>query len=388
MPCKVRPDDSPLGRNNIPAVTGFGRVMRAVRIDAIQIARMFAALLVVLDHALINLMSAGMLEVNHPFAFRSGGFGVLVFFLISGFVMSHSMYDNFAKDGVWKNFLVRRLVRITPLYWLVLLLIAAKMYATSTLDSPGPLVMSMAYVPYMATNGEVQPLNGVGWTLNYEMEFYLIFALCLCFSRRIGAVLLSSVLIGLVMFRDALVSPLASSEFWSTAVAFWCEPIILYFLGGVWLGMLRAWLDRRQGAPEMGMGVLLGGLVVMLAAYEILLYQDLMPRWLEALLAFAIVAALGLTTSEAKSAPTRFLKLLGDASYSTYLTHMMFLSVLWKIIGTTTFPPVVSIVIAMVGANIAGLAIYKLIEKPMLVKMQSWISRPARIAVAAEKPAA
>jgi exopolysaccharide production protein ExoZ len=354
--------------------------MRAVKIDTIQIARMFAALLVVFDHALINLMSAGVIEENHPFAFRSGGFGVLVFFLISGFVMSHSMYDSFSNDGIWKKFLVRRLVRITPLYWLVTLVIAAKALISGTLDSPDEVAMSLTYVPYLSDSGEVQPLNGVGWTLNYEMEFYLIFALCLCFSRRLGAVLLSSILIGLVMFRDALVEPVAGSEFWSTALTFWSEPIVLYFLGGVYLGLIRAWVDRRGGAREMSMGVLLSGLVALIVGYEILLYHEVMPRWLEAILAVALVAVLGLTTSEARSPATRFLKLLGDASYSTYLTHLFFLGVLWKVIGATTLPPVVSMVIALVGANIAGLVVYKMIEKPMLTKMQSWLSRPARVA--------
>ena len=354
--------------------------MRAVSIDAIQIARMFAALLVVFDHALINLMSAGVIDENHTFAFRSGGFGVLVFFLISGFVMSHSMYDKFGSEGASKTFLLRRLVRITPLYWLVTLFLAVLAIAANRIDSPAPVLLSMAYIPYLNEVGEVQPLHGVGWTLNYEMEFYLIFALCLCFSRRTGAVLMSSILIGLVMFRDALVAPFASSEFWSTGVAFWSEPILLYFLGGFWLGLLRAWLDRHQGCPHMRMDVLMGVLISTLVGYELLLWNDQMPRWLEAVFAVALVAALGLTSSIAASAPTRALKLLGDASYSTYLTHGIFLGVLYKLGGTTLLPPLLYLLLAFVGSSLAGLVTYKVIEKPMLVRMQAWLARPPRLA--------
>ena len=353
--------------------------MRAVSIDAIQIARMFAALLVVFDHALINLMSAGVIDQNHAFAFRSGGFGVLVFFLISGFVMAHSMYDKFAVEGSSRTFLLRRLVRITPLYWLVTLLIAALAIAGDRLDSPVPVLLSMAYIPFLNEAGEAQPLHGVGWTLNYEMEFYLIFALCLCFSRRTGAVLMSSILIGLVMFSDALVAPFASSEFWSTSVAFWSEPILLYFLGGFWLGMLRARLDRRQGCKHVAMSVLMGVLIVTLVGYELLLWNDQMPRWLEAVFAVALVAALGLTSSIAVSAPARILKVLGDASYSTYLTHGFFLGVLYKLGGPTLLPPLLYLVIAFVGSSVAGLVTYKIIEKPMLVRMQSWLARPPRL---------
>lgn len=358
--------------------------MRAVSIDAIQIARMFAALLVVFDHALLKLMSAGVIEVNHPFAFRSGGFGVLVFFLISGFVMAHSMYDKYGTDGVARTFLSRRLVRITPLYWLVTLFMVALALASGSLESPAPALLSLAYIPYLNEAGEVQPLHGVGWTLNYEMEFYLIFALCLCFSRKVGAVLLSSILVGLVMFRDALLVPFAGSEFWSTAVSFWSEPIVLYFLGGFWLGMLRGHLDRRQGSPHVRMDVLMGVLLVTLVSYELLLWHERMPRWLEACFALALVAALGLTSSVAQSRPARFLKLLGDASYSTYLTHGFFLAVLYKL-DATVLPPLAYLAVAFVGASLTGLVTYRVIEKPMLVRMQGWLAaRPPRLQPRAE----
>jgi exopolysaccharide production protein ExoZ len=351
--------------------------MRSVSIDAIQIARMFAALLVVFDHALLRLMGAGLVEENHTFAFRSGGFGVLVFFLISGFVMAHSMYDKYAADGVARNFLLRRLVRITPLYWLVTLLLVVLALAANRLDSPAPALLSMFYIPYLNEAGEVQPMHGVGWTLNYEMEFYLFFALCLCFSRRVGAVLLSSILIGLVLFRDALLVPFAGSPFWTVCVTFWSDPIVLFFLGGFWLGMLRAWMDRRQQCPRARMDVLMGVLLATLVAYEVLLWQDRMPRWLEAVFALSLVAALGLTSSVAESAAARFLKLLGDASYSTYLTHGFFLAVMYKL-NAGVLPPLLYLAAAFVGSNLVGLATYKLIEKPMLVRMQSWLSRPAR----------
>lgn len=360
--------------------------MRSVSIDAIQIARMFAALLVVFDHALLRLMGNGAIEENHPFAFRSGGFGVLVFFLISGFVMAHSMYDKYGQDGVARTFLVRRLVRITPLYWLVTLLMVVLALAANRLDSANPALLSLAYIPYLNEAGEVQPLHGVGWTLNYEMEFYLFFALCLCFSRKAGAVLLSAILIGVVLCRDALLVPFAGSEFWTTAVRFWSEPIVLFFLGGFWLGMLRGWLDRHRHCPHMRMDVLMGVLLTTLIGYEVLLWYDQMPRWLEAVFALGLVAALGLTSSVAVSPAARFLKLLGDASYSTYLTHGFFLAVMYKL-NAGVLPPLPYLAVAFIGSNLVGLVTYKLIEKPMLVRMQSWLSRPAQLPVRPETTA-
>lgn len=353
--------------------------MRAVSIDAIQIARMFAALLVVFDHALLRLMSVDSIPDNEAFAFRSGGFGVLVFFLISGFVMAHSMYEKYGQEGVARTFLLRRLVRITPLYWAVTLFVAALAMAGGGFESPIPLLLSMGYFPYENASGEVQPLHDVGWTLNYEMEFYLLFALCLCFSRKTGAILLSAILVGLVLFRDALVAPFAGSEFWATALRFWSEPIVLYFLGGFWLGVLRARLDRSRGSPTVAMRTLMGFLIGTILLYEILLWHDQMPRWLEAVFALALVAGLGLTSSVAESKPARWLKLLGDASYSTYLTHTIFLGVMYKL-GALSLAPAVYLAVAFVGANLVGLVTYKVFEKPVLSRMQAWLApRPPRL---------
>jgi peptidoglycan/LPS O-acetylase OafA/YrhL len=353
--------------------------MRAVSIDAIQIARMFAALLVVFDHALLRLMGVGSVADNEAFAFRSGGFGVLVFFLISGFVMAHSMYDKYGQEGVARTFLLRRLVRITPLYWAVTLFVAALALAGGSFESTNALWLSMAYVPYENASGDVQPLHEVGWTLNYEMEFYLLFALCLCFSRKTGAILLSVILMGMVLFRDALVAPLAGSEFWATAVWFWCEPIVLYFLGGFWLGVLRAHLDRGGRCPRVAMRTLMGYLIGTILLYEVLLWHEQMPRWLEAVFALALVAGLGLTSSVAESKPAKWLKLLGDASYSTYLTHTIFLGVMYKL-GALALPPWAYLAVAFVGANLVGLVTYKVFEKPVLTRMQAWLApRPPRL---------
>lgn len=360
--------------------------MRAVRIDAIQIARVFAALLVVFDHALINLMSAGTIPSDYPFAFRSGGFGVLLFFVISGFVMAHSMYDTFAQPGNWKTFLARRIVRITPLYWLVTLAIAAKAIALSSLGSISQVVLSLAYIPYRAEHGEIQPLNGIGWTLNYEMQFYLIFALCLCFSRRAGMILLSAILFALVLFRDAAVSSV-DGELLQTALTFWMDPIILYFLGGTWLGLLRARLDRSNSPPKASLSALVAGMLAAILTYEVLLLHGFMPRWLECVFVLSIVAALGLTNSTSDAPAMNLLKRLGDASYSTYLTHLFVLSAMWKVAGPHRIPmsPVMYMLLAFVCTNIVGLLTYKLVEKRALALLQAWIARPSK---ASPSPAA
>lgn len=355
--------------------------MRVVRLDAIQIMRLFAASLVVFDHTLVNLMFGGQMTENLSFAYRSGGFGVYVFFVISGFVMAHSMYDKFGADGVTASFMKRRLIRIVPLYWLITLAIAAKALIFTGETNPLHVFLSLSFIPYMADNGEVHPLNGVGWTLNYEMLFYLIFAFCLIASRRMGILLVNAILLLLVIASDFLVG-LTNSEFARVAVKFWTDPILLYFLGGLWIGLGRLYLERNMRIPELTMPVAVSLLLAVILVYEVLLYFALMPVWLEALFVLLLVAGLAMFNCEAKGTVSRFMKLLGDGSYSIYLVHLPVVIVVYRICVQflSLENPIAVVVLALVASSFAGLVSYKLIEKPMLNFFQRG-ARPGQPAV-------
>src|SRR4051812_41404716 len=94
------------------------------------------------------------------------------------------------------EFVVRRLIRIVPLYWLFTLLLVA-LYALapgglhSTVISPETLTKSLLFVPHYSLGhpGEIWPILVPGWTLNYEMFFYLVFALLIVFSPLVRVTL-------------------------------------------------------------------------------------------------------------------------------------------------------------------------------------------------------
>jgi len=102
--------------------------------------------------------------------------GVDVFFVISGFIM---MFVS-TRESEPIEFIRSRAIRIIPLYWLATL-------ATALISTPGwrHSLLSALFVPHIDPNGGMYPVVLQGWTLVYEVFFYLIFAVCLCFSRRI-----------------------------------------------------------------------------------------------------------------------------------------------------------------------------------------------------------
>ncbi len=83
----------------------------------LQVLRGVAAFAVVVNHAVNEAGNRGFTKAEVDVDF--GGFGVDVFFVISGFIMIYSNVGSFGKWSSVANFLMRRVIRIVPLYWIV-----------------------------------------------------------------------------------------------------------------------------------------------------------------------------------------------------------------------------------------------------------------------------
>ena len=273
--------------------------------------RAIAAWLVVTDHALLELSrNAPDSPVTH-LAWSLGAAGVDIFFVISGFIMVHISWQSFGKRAASADFLRRRIIRIVPLYWLatVAAFISHKIWATHGAHAGWmDLAYSLAFIPYLSGEDGWYPILPGGWTLNYEMMFYMVFALGLTLPRKLA---LPSVAAALGAF--IIVGP----HFGKGAVAYLASPIVLWFLLG--MGLAAIWHWRKFAEPS----------------------------WI------------------AKSA--KLLELFGDASYSTYLVHGLILTVVLHIWVTAAGSRSVWIVPAsLVVATIAGLTTYLLVERPLL----------------------
>ena len=117
--------------------------------------------------------------------------GVDIFFVISGFIMVYASSRWFGSAQSPRVFLAHRIARIVPLYWATTMLyLAVVLFAPALLNSeylaPGFVISSFLFIPAARPDGLVQPLYSLGWTLNYEMFFYALFAIAIAFPRRRG----------------------------------------------------------------------------------------------------------------------------------------------------------------------------------------------------------
>jgi peptidoglycan/LPS O-acetylase OafA/YrhL len=175
----------------------------------IQALRAVAAWAVVGHHlvdALRNYIAIGRFPYNPAI----GSYGVEVFFVISGFVMMASTSKRAITPG---RFLAERWVRVAPLYWALTLGVAGAMWAGLRLFAahgfdPARLVTSLAFMPSWVDGRIGNPVLFPGWTLNYEMMFYALFAVALLFPWWCSAAFVVSALGFAVVAQWMLSDPL------------------------------------------------------------------------------------------------------------------------------------------------------------------------------------
>ncbi|MDE2599780.1 MAG: acyltransferase [Rhodocyclaceae bacterium] len=356
----------------------------APQLVSLQALRFLAAGMVVYVHALSTYADkvAPVGATLTPAAL--GEFGVKLFFCISGYIIYLSSGQLRAGAASALDFMQRRLTRIVPLYWTATLLYAAKLAAQGDPPAVLDIVRSLLFLPYADTNGLMRPVLGVGWSLNYEMMFYLLFAGTLLLRPARRPVALALALAVLLCFHHVL-PPAATAGALHVGLYLLGDHYLLYFLAGLAVAWLQndGRLYRRlpRFAPRTTILALLG-LIALYCAPVLILS---MPRLtLESLMAVVCIACLLLCTLERQGADTppapavRLLKLGGDASYCTYLTHGFVMGPAARLIdllGQATGPlPFAFAMLALCSA--AGILLYCVFEKPLLRKVAAWLRPP------------
>lgn len=354
----------------------------AERLHALQAMRAYAAAMVVFVHGLSTYGSKVDL-VSLPNLFSGlGELGVKLFFCISGFIILNSSRDLVPGARSAIVFLRRRIVRVAPIYWLATLVYAAKLGLQGIFPEADALLFSLLFVPYANEYGLMRPVLGVGWSLNFEMFFYLAFAGTLCLGRARRLPLLAVGFAALLAARQAGVVGVESSGLAGIAYLL-ADHYLLYFLAGMVVAALRErWLAvGRPGA--LGGAAILAATTGLLAVYVAANSLGAIPRaWSEPFLAAVCVACLTLSVAEGGLVTVvgplrRWLELAGDASYSTYLIHGFVMGPLARLIARFELPvPALAFALAMVPlCTLVGILCYRWVERPLLKTMNARISQ-------------
>jgi exopolysaccharide production protein ExoZ len=338
-----------------------GNQLMTKELIAVQYLRGAAVVMVVLHH----LLSTNGIE--YLLVPRLGGFGVEIFFVISGFIMWHTTATaDISAVEFWR----RRIVRIVPLYWfflsivvIVALLLPRLFY--STVVTPENALKSFFFIPHyhLVQTSVIAPILIPGWSLNYEMFFYLLFGLAVFVpSRTWRAVILGVQLLGLVLLG------LVFHPVDAVAVTY-TSPELLKFLDGMVLAMIY----RANGlnSPKLGFALIVLGIFLspLIAVSNVFGMIDSFAG----LSSTFIVAGSLAFEAVARRAPNPVFHAVGNASYSIYLSHLFFLrlsELVWRhfsLFGSSGVLDATYVACALAFAIGGGIAVYYCVERPILL---------------------
>jgi exopolysaccharide production protein ExoZ len=310
-----------------------GQIMaNAQHFVSIHYLRGLAALLVCVFHSFssVDFMRDSVSSVN----WMRGG--VDIFFVISGFVMVQS---TMATDISPREFLLQRCRRIVPLYWIATAAMLVQVDGEWLLK-----ICSFLFIPAMNPKiGAMQPVLEPGWTLNYEMFFYVIFAASLMLRRAIRVLAVSAILAALV----------------AIGLLFEGGPMFDFYTGSIILEFMFGMAIARYGLRLPLIAAPLG-LIAMIAMQN----SEIDRLWSLGLPAAAIVAAL--LGVEGRIPKWKFADFLGSASYSIYLVHLFALSALVKLWPTLDWGQPAFAVVALAAMTATGCSVYWALEKPLV----------------------
>lgn len=353
-----------------PQVLSAARELRHRTLDSIQYLRGIAAMLVVFYHVFPQIQRMGFPDSGPEML----SYGVDIFFVISGFVMVYSTARHPGRGGM--GFLRDRIVRIVPLYWalslvMLAILLLVPAVAQSSFFDPRHIIASFLFIPWLhPVQHQYWPMLVPGWTLNYEMFFYLIFAIALGIAaprRGLVVALAGAVLVGLTMVP--LFMPM------SGVAAFYTRSQILEFGYGMVLGELFLRTDRST-SRAWWLAIVVGAAGLVLSP---LTRQLLTQGFAVGVPALLIVLGALYVPLDLKGGWERLARKLGDASYSIYLSHYIFMSALgqiWRRLlpgGSVSW--VSFAVFAVFACALAGIVVYHLIERPLGALADRWLGK-------------
>jgi len=347
------------------------------KIATIQGLRFIAASSVVIDHTIGQLVQKQVMDHHaEQIGWHIGMMGVWTFFVISGFIMIYAEHGNFGSPDGAIAFVQKRALRIIPMYWIIttVYFLVGK-HGASMRD----IVASYAFFPISVEPGHLmRPILPQGWTINYELFFYVIFAISMLFSLSRGIGLNIAAFL-LIVLCGTFITPLSAIEDPITTAAFLTNPIILLFLSGVIIGFL---LRKYKLPPYVTINITFQGALVasigLFFAAGCLFYflglnypMNTYSRMLFWPIAICIVAIC--TRAEFRESKINsVIVLLGDASYSVYLSHAIVLWAMWRAIGDyiTQHNFVLYLVAGLGMANISGLLLYMAVERPLTKRLR------------------
>jgi exopolysaccharide production protein ExoZ len=339
-----------------PPVFGAGRNV------ALQSLRGLAAASVMLYHAAhFSAERTHAVWLENAFSGRFGLYGVLVFFVLSGFLMEAAVrtYDA-------RTFLLHRFVRLYPTYWMLFL----GLYFVQSIRGGALQAVPWSSLTLLPLGEMYRPL-AVEWTLLYEVFFYAICAL-LCFWRKAQPFVL------LVWVGVVAIAVFRYSQYGSTY-----QPTLLQIPFSVWnvgfiSGGLAGYVNRKIRTVDTATLILAGLALVFLGE----LLNPAAKLFLAGPgIACSVIALVRTrTTMSSAGLGVRALFMLGEYSYGLYLVHSLSIQIALQYVPDSILAEPVSVFAGMIGVGLCAGIVAGRMDIALYRSLKTWVDTRIRAA--------
>ena len=309
--------------------------------------------------------------------FRDGWMGVDLFFVLSGLLITGILLDTKQSAGYFKNFYVRRCLRIWPLYYSLLFFMfvvvrflnSSEYHLVVQTSSPWwafPLFLQN-FLLAISTNA-AGPL-GVTWSLAIEEQFYLVWPLVVRFS--------SITQLRQLAIAEICLSPMLRYYLWLHHVDLYTN--IFCRLDGLMAGALLALLIRSDNFVPSKL-LQRAWILLLIAAPLAFLTEAFHARWIVfsftalASAAFVYVAMFSERKWLQRIMTNQFLVYTGTISYGLYLLHKIPFGMV-QVLHLDRRPYLPLPIILVASYALAALS-WNLLEKPFLSLKRFFDSKP------------
>jgi exopolysaccharide production protein ExoZ len=328
----------------------------------LEALRFVAAFLVVVYHA----TSIASERLGGVHVWIKGGYGIDLFFVLSGFVIVWSSSSLFEDEDGWLTFAERRVVRVVPMYWLATTVKATAVILASSMVvharlTPSTLLASYLFIPCRNLDGNFMPILGVGWTLNYEMFFYALFALALFMKRnvfRFVGVFLTLLAVGSYFRQPSWPWP-----------SFYLNSLVLEFYFGMLIA--KSCLAGKRLSWKAALPILVLGTVLLLLPTPLDSLPPVLPEGIPAAMMIWSVASL-----EDFIPRIPWVAVLSEASYSIYLFHLLAAQLPAVALAKMHLKlPLLAVILSIAISLTLGVVVHRYIERPTT----NWLRSKLRV---------
>lgn len=328
--------------------------VRLSLVDLFRAIAIFLVLLLHVNHIFHSKFSYDWLNISEWD--KTGGSNF--FFVVSGFMIYYLYSKNIGIKGKMKEFLVKRAIRIYPLYAIfnlvaISIFVAAPQLRNGVELTPEVIIKNFLFLP-------TSPFINVTWSLNHVVLFYIMFSLLIWKPKIFKPVMALWIFGCLVSLSEIISLPLLDSYLFAfhnleiiagAAIAY----VILHFK-----------LPSHYAKSALALGVLGYVFVYMNNVYKYFPVQNDYYYGASAVLVMLGVAVIDLQKDRELG---KGLKLLSSSSYAVYITHTLFINFFVLVFKMLNIPSLtgnfLGLFIVMVLAVLSGCVVHLVLEKPM-----------------------